>query len=101
MIGVRTDNYKSHIYLFDKQNQWSTIGDDCINLVSYAVQDETGRFWYADVWDPIRSQAGSSNSCNRISFNVPYSNQVGDIVFKGEKRHFFFLHWVILRVFSR
>ena len=88
MIGVRTDNYKSHIYLLDKQNQWSTIGDDCINLVSYAVQDETGRFWYADVWDPIRSQAGSSNSCNRISFNVPYSNQVGDIVFKGEKTFF-------------
>lgn len=87
MIGVRTDNSKGLIYLLDKSENITTVGENCVNLISYAEQDDKGRFWYADRWDPVK-MSSANGDCQQIRFNVPYSNLVGDIEFKNETAYF-------------
>ncbi|MEZ4910624.1 MAG: hypothetical protein R2774_07150 [Saprospiraceae bacterium] len=88
MIGVRSDNFKSLVYLMDTNGNITTAGENCINLVKYAVQDELGRFWWADQWDPIKMSSSAVGDCQQIRFNVPFTNLVGDIDFENETAYF-------------
>jgi len=87
MVGVRRgDNTK---ILFIKEDE--TFEDDgygCGRLSSFAVEDEKGRIWYADNWDPIKYQENkSSGSCQRLTFSVPSTNSFSQARFKKDKAY--------------
>jgi len=53
-----------------------------------AIEDEKGRVWYADEWEPVRYTEGLANGeCRQLSFSTPYTNDASNIRFKGEKAY--------------
>ncbi|KXK37783.1 MAG: hypothetical protein J5I52_12030 [Saprospiraceae bacterium] len=88
MIGVTKNNDGRIIYL-DSSGQITAGSYGCAQKLSDAVQDETGRVWFADIWEPIKYLDNKSSvNCNRILFPSPYSNQASSIQFRDNKAYF-------------
>jgi ligand-binding sensor domain-containing protein len=88
MIGVEDNNRFISKTLFiagDKSVQAG--GADCVNRTLYAVEDQKGRVWYADQWDPVRYTEGKLFGCKKLSFSGPFNNSGGEIAFKDNKAY--------------
>ncbi len=82
MIGVE-DNRNISKTLFVGSDKFIKVGGaDCINRTQYAIEDQKGRIWYADLWDPIRYTEDKLFGCKKLSFAGPFDNTAGEIAFK-------------------
>lgn len=89
MAGLENNNNSSRILFIDANNNIKERGYGCINRAVYAIEDEKGRIWYADQWDPVRYTEGKvSGDCKKLSFPVPYTNEASNIKFKNNKAYF-------------
>ncbi len=88
MVGVEKDNNSRTIFI-DKNDKLTERGTGCINRGVYAVEDEKGRVWYADQWDPIRYTEGkTTGDCKKLEFPVPFTNEASNVKFKKNKAYF-------------
>lgn len=87
MVGVRNgDNTK--ILYFKEDNTFEDGGYGCGNRVNNALEDEKGRIWLSDDWDPIKFQENrNSGTCQRLSFSVPFTNTFSQVRFKRDKAY--------------
>ena len=59
---------------------------DCISIPRGAVEDASGRVWFADEYRDYRySQSVSAPSCDIIRINSPYSERVWDFAFRDQE----------------
>lgn len=87
MAGVRNGN-NTKILFFNPENTFEDGGYGCGNRVSYAIEDEQGRIWFGDEWDPIKYQKNrSAASCQRLTFSVPFTNIFSQVRFKRDKAY--------------
>ncbi len=85
VVGLRNTSNRSYTMLIDQAGGQKTINDGCINLTRYGVEDEQGRLWYADEWDLIRYHESDEGGCQQFVADSPFSEEVSDISFKGNK----------------
>lgn len=88
MIGIENNNESKTLFI-DSDGKMTESGYGCLNKAIYAVEDEKGRVWYADLWEPIRyTERKIGGDCNKLSFQVPFANDASGIRFKKEKAYF-------------
>ncbi len=83
MAGVWNQNITSEVLFFEENGNYTTTEEGCVLLVQNAIEDETGRIWFADLWSGIRRMPSFDAECNfPISFNSPSAETASDITFK-------------------
>lgn len=88
MIGVMRGNNGWTIFM-SESGQYEEGGRGCVQRTLYALEDEKGRVWYADQWDPIKYTDGkSSGQCQKLQFSTPFTNDAASIRFKKDKAYF-------------
>ncbi len=88
MVGVEKENNSRTIFI-DKDSKITERGTGCVNRSVYAVEDEKGRVWYADQWEPIKYTEGKiTGDCKKIEFSVPFTNEASNVRFKKNKAYF-------------
>lgn len=87
MIGVLRGNDGRTVFM-EESGQFIEGGNNCVRRTLYAIEDEKGRVWYADQWDPIKYTIGkATGDCRNISFSTPYANDAASIRFKKDKTY--------------
>lgn len=73
LVGFRCrKNCRGRILAIDKAGNIRTAnGSRCIDLPLYAIEDESGRMWYADSWRAYRTGDGIGAPCEKIIYNSP------------------------------
>ena len=66
--------------VFNKNNSFKPAGNSCVNRPLSAVEDATGRIYYADQFNGYRfiNKATDAN-CNVVEYDSPYSRESSDI----------------------
>ena len=60
-----------------------------IQPVDLSVEDEKGRVWYADLWEPVKYTEGkTTGECKKLTFPVPFNNDASHVRFKKNKAYF-------------
>lgn len=85
MIGIEDNRFRSSILYVDAEGNSQLGGVSCINVVRDAIEDEKGRIWYADLFDPLRYSDNKISGCQRLTFDVPFANSAGEVSFKNKK----------------
>jgi ligand-binding sensor domain-containing protein len=83
MVGVQKANNAGEVIFLDQNNEPS-VSPSCNNLVRYSIEDQSGRIWYADTWDPIRYSLTKTSECRRMSMSGPFTNAAGELTFDKE-----------------
>lgn len=87
IVGITKGNNAKAIFI-NKDNQVIEGKYGCPNLFQYAVEDQKGRIWIADQWDPIKYlQNRLESNCSTISIPSPFSNEGSSIRFKKDKAY--------------
>lgn len=87
IIGIRRGDH-SRVVLFN-QSDIIENGYGCSYRLNYSVGDESGRYWFADDWDPIKYSLNiASSDCQTLDFHSPASNQASSVKFKNENAYF-------------
>lgn len=87
MAGFQKASLGGEVVFIDESNSATLSPNNCNNLVRGAIEDQTGRIWYADVWEPIRYSLTKTAECRRMSMSGPFTNTGGEIVFDKEKAY--------------
>ena len=88
MIGIENNNNSRTLFM-DESGNITERGTGCVSKGAYAVEDEKGRVWYADQWEPIKYTEGkTTGDCKRLSFPVPFNNDASNVRFKKNKAYF-------------
>ncbi|MBK9733779.1 MAG: hypothetical protein IPO92_01925 [Saprospiraceae bacterium] len=82
MVGVEDMRNISRTFFIDVANNILEGGAGCINKAIYSIEDEKGRIWYADLFDPIRYTETKTMGCKKLIFPVPFANSAGEVTFK-------------------
>ncbi|MBC7885940.1 MAG: hypothetical protein H7X99_10725 [Saprospiraceae bacterium] len=88
MVGIEDNQNRSRTVFIDESGTISDGGADCINRVLFAIEDEKGRIWYADQWDPIRYTENKTSGCVKLVFPGPFANTAGEVSFKKNVAYF-------------
>jgi hypothetical protein len=67
-------------YFRDNDDYWNESGDHCAPRPVYAIEDERGRIWYADLYPGFKRGQSHLTGCEVIFFNTPFSSAVSDMV---------------------
>jgi hypothetical protein len=87
MVGIENNNNSRTLFI-DKNDKITVRSAGCINRGVYAVEDEKGRVWYADQWDPVRYTEGKiDGDCKTLQFPVPFTNEASNVKFKKNKAY--------------
>ncbi len=87
MVGIRRGDNTKLLY-FNSDNSYVDGGYGCGRIAHFAIEDEKGRIWYGDNWDPIKYQENkSSSSCKTLTFSVPSTNVFSQVRFKKDKAY--------------
>lgn len=81
IVGVRSDNSGKAI-LIDSENNQTPDQTGCPGRTLYSIEDEQGRFWFADEFTDIRWAESETSPCNRVRTNSPAAETVSDIAVK-------------------
>ena len=88
MIGIENNNNSRTIFI-DEAGNITERGQGCISRAVYALEDEKGRIWYADLWEPVKYTEGKiTGDCKKLSFAVPFNNDASNVKFKNNKAYF-------------
>lgn len=89
MIGVAKGEDDGQVIFVNADAQKSESGYGCAKRINYAIEDQKGRLWFADQWEPIKyKESKSSGECKNLKFSVPYTNDASGIRFKKDKAYF-------------
>lgn len=72
------------VYSFDQNMAIDSSGEFCVNRTYYAIEDQTGRIWYSDRQDKVRTGSSVSAPCSKPTFNSPYTHDAQEIVVDGD-----------------
>ncbi|MBL7816663.1 MAG: hypothetical protein JNL70_16700 [Saprospiraceae bacterium] len=66
--------------IFNKNNTFKTAGGSCVSRPLGAVEDATGRLYFADLFNGFRflTKATDTN-CSVVEYDSPYAKEVSDI----------------------
>ena len=67
------------VLFFQPDNFWHEHGLDCVGYPTYAVEDEKGRVWYADLYPPIKIAENTYTPCDPLVFDKPQSGNVSEM----------------------
>ncbi len=84
MVGMENSLFSGKMIFFDQNDNIINGVQDCFARVEYAIEDEKGRVWYADLWDPIKYTESKTSTCQTLSFRGPFANTAGKIAFKKD-----------------
>ncbi|MFN8338944.1 MAG: hypothetical protein U0T36_07975 [Saprospiraceae bacterium] len=87
MIGIKKGTEGRTIF-YEENGNTVEKGYGCARLVQYAVEDNKGRVWYGDIWEPIKYTESKTEDCKYLRFSVPYDNDASGITFKKDKAYF-------------
>lgn len=88
MIGVEDNNNESRVFFMNPDDTFIVRGKKCVSRARYAIEDQKGRIWYADAWDPIKyTETKIDSECKKISFAVPFANDASNVKFKKSKAY--------------
>jgi hypothetical protein len=82
IAGFRCDTIsscKGKVLVFDKDHNFRQPASNCLIFPKYAVEDEVGNIWFADVSKPFRVEEGGGGNCQTITENSYVSNLVYDV----------------------
>ena len=72
------DGCSAELYSFDEDESFETTSQ-CMNKPVYAVEDRRDRIWFADQFRDFRTLSDINESCTRLSYNTPYSENVNKL----------------------
>jgi hypothetical protein len=76
------ENCDSKILFFDTDNSYLVNGSQCASRARYALEDESGRIWYADSYSQLRMANGYEDDCGLfLKYNSPRSANATQMVF--------------------
>jgi len=78
----KTDQFNGAVHFYTTEGKIGEHGFDCVKLPTFAIEDESGRVWYADETDGVRVSQNFKWGCNFLEFNTPYSSNVSEIAIK-------------------
>lgn len=67
---------------FREEGYWHDNGIFCTAIPAYAIEDETGRIWYADQFPEFRLAQNHFTPCDYPQYNTPYSGNVSELNIK-------------------
>jgi len=83
VLGFRGEcdpNCKGQINTWDPETETLTeLSNGCIDRPTFAIEDEDGVIWTADRFERIRKTDGQGGSCDRLTFNAPFSELIFEI----------------------
>ena len=84
IVGAMRTNF-GRVLLIEKDDTFSSGLSGCTNRITYAVEDEQGRFWYSDEYEEIRWSDSANGGCHKDLLNTPLNETVSDIEFQDDK----------------
>jgi len=84
MIGLSHANLAGKVIFFDGTD-FLEDGAGCSDRIMGAIEDQTGRIWYADLFNGIRTAENKNSNCDRLSFDSPFSHEVSEIAIKDDR----------------
>lgn len=84
LVGVMRTNF-GRVLLIEENGSFSGGVTGCTNLITYAVEDEQGRFWYGDEFAEIRWSDNANGGCNKDLSNSPMNETASDIEIQNGK----------------
>lgn len=86
LVGLTTANPSSKAITIADDGTMTEVAKGCIAYTQYGIEDEQGRFWFADGWNDFRYTAPGGQSCaQKLSYNTPTDEKVSDIAIKDGK----------------
>lgn len=83
IVGVMRTNF-GRVLLIEEDGSFSSGLTGCTNRIRYAVEDENGRFFYADGFGEIRWSESATSGCNKDLLNSPLNETVSDLEFEND-----------------
>ena len=84
LVGAMRTDF-GRVLLIEEDDSFSSGLSGCTNRITYAVEDEEGRFWYADEFGEIRWSDTATGGCHKDLLNSPTSESASDIEFQDGK----------------
>ena len=84
MVGALKTNF-GRVLFVEEDNSFSSGLTGCTNRITYAVEDEQGRYWYSDEFGEIRWSDNANGGCHKDLLNSPKSETVSDIEVQNDK----------------
>jgi len=82
--GVSGGNDGMVLY-FDKDNTFEKAQKFCTNRPLYAIEDESGRVWFADEWANFRVAGRTAGQCDFRKVNSPFSANMREIIAQNDQ----------------
>lgn len=81
MIGFRCPNNSCNgkVHFYSLQGKTHEHGFGCTGQPTYAIEDATGRVWYADEFPGFRVAPSATSGCESLSFNTPATDRVSEL----------------------
>ena len=78
--GVCDPNCKGQINTWDPSTETLLeLSNACIDRPTFAIEDENGNIWTADLFEDVRISDDQGGSCQQIDFNSPFSEFIFEI----------------------
>ena len=84
LVGVMRTDFGRTLFI-EADNSFSIGLSGCTNRITYAVEDEQGRFWYSDEFAEIRWSDNANGGCHKDLLNSPMNETVSDIEIQDGK----------------
>lgn len=88
LLGLRDNNDPEGqtIYL-NTDGEIKEMGGRCMSYPLYAIEDQTGKIWFADTWRGLRLAYSAGDNCERMEFNSPLSQRTSEILIKDNQTY--------------
>jgi hypothetical protein len=84
IVGVMRTNF-GRVLLIEEDDSFISGLTGCSGLITYAVEDEKGRFWYGDEFAEIRWSDSATGGCHKDLLNSPTTESASDMEFQDGK----------------
>lgn len=89
MLGYRCNSGscgRGKVVYFNKDGAFGTVTSDCAGVPLGAIEDQDGRIWFGDDFRDFRMlNSITDGTCNKLSFNSPFSEESWEIVVDNDQ----------------
>lgn len=78
-------NCRGKVLFFRADDTFVESGGRCIDRPKYAIEDQSGRIWYADQFRGIRYTERAGETCISLDFDSPGSQNSSEILLANDK----------------
>jgi hypothetical protein len=79
------NNCNGEILIIDEQEQIQKDVQSCVNRLQYAIEDQQGRIWHADLWRGFRVSNPSAGTCDVLRYKTPFAALISDVLVENDK----------------